>query len=181
MNQLAREVMRAEGRLGETEIAVGGERFAAGDQIITRINDHANHIYNRERWRITGVRAESGELVLDGIDTARRVSVDSVYLGRLRERDGGPAIEHAYAATTYQAQGSPRRSASARAIRPSAPNGTRRWEGSSATGCAIGCATRARRSGRRGRAPQRGRRGSGRIGGSRRRSEGLGWSRDARR
>ncbi len=26
-------------------------------------------------------------------------------MGRLRERDGGPAIEHAYAATTYQAQG----------------------------------------------------------------------------
>jgi hypothetical protein len=33
------------------------------------------------------------------------VCVDSDYLGRLRERDGGPAIEHAYAATTYQAQG----------------------------------------------------------------------------
>jgi hypothetical protein len=52
------------------------------------------------------VRAGSGELVLDGIDTARRVCVDSVYLGRLRERDGGAAIEHAYAATAYQAQGS---------------------------------------------------------------------------
>jgi DNA transposition AAA+ family ATPase len=33
------------------------------------------------------------------------VCVDAVYLGRLRERDGGPAIEHGYAATTYQAQG----------------------------------------------------------------------------
>jgi hypothetical protein len=42
---------------------------------------------------------------LVGIDTRGRVCVDSDYLGRLRERDGGPAIEHAYAATTYQAQG----------------------------------------------------------------------------
>jgi hypothetical protein len=33
------------------------------------------------------------------------VCVDAVYLGRLRERDGGPAIEHAYASNTYQAQG----------------------------------------------------------------------------
>jgi conjugative relaxase-like TrwC/TraI family protein len=106
LNRLAREVMRAEGRLGRTEVMVGGRPFAAGDQIITRINDHADQIYNRERWRIAEVRAESGTLVLDGIDTARRVSVDSVYLQRLRERDEGPAIEHAYAATTYQAQGS---------------------------------------------------------------------------
>ncbi len=106
LNRMAREVMKEDGRLFGPEITVGGERFAAGDQVITRINDHADGIYNRERWRITEVRAESGGLVLDGIDTARRVSVDSVYLGRVRERDGGPAIEHAYAATTYQAQGS---------------------------------------------------------------------------
>jgi hypothetical protein len=44
-------------------------------------------------------------LVLDGIDTRGRVCVDSVYLDRLRGADNGPAIEHAYAATTYQAQG----------------------------------------------------------------------------
>ena len=105
LNALAREVVRADGGLGAVEIEVGEARFAAGDQVITRINDHRNQIYNRERWRVTEVRAESGELVLDGIDTARRVCVDSVYLGRLRERDEGPAIEHAFAATTYQAQG----------------------------------------------------------------------------
>jgi len=106
LNHMAREVMKEDGRLVGPEIEVGDERFAAGDQIITRVNDHRQQIYNRERWRVTEVRAESGELVLDGIDTARRVCVDSVYLGRLRERDGGAAIEHAYAATTYQAQGS---------------------------------------------------------------------------
>ena len=106
LSRLARAVMKQSGRLVGPEIVVGDARFAVGDQIITRINDHGKRIYNRERWRITEVRADAGTLVLDGIDTAGRVCVDSVYVGRVRERDGGPAIEHAYAVTTYQAQGS---------------------------------------------------------------------------
>jgi conjugative relaxase-like TrwC/TraI family protein len=105
LNALARQQMKAAGRLGGEEVEVGGARFAAGDQIITRINDQRAQIFNRERWRVAEVDAESQRLVLVGIDTRGRVCVDSDYLGRLRERDGGPAIEHAYAATTYQAQG----------------------------------------------------------------------------
>jgi conjugative relaxase-like TrwC/TraI family protein len=104
LNALARERMRSEGRLGQAEIEVGQARFAAGDQVITRINDHQAHIYNRERWRIESVDLESGAVVLDGIDTRGRVCVDSVYLGRVTDY-GEPALQHAYAATTYQAQG----------------------------------------------------------------------------
>jgi conjugative relaxase-like TrwC/TraI family protein len=105
LNALARERMRMEGRLGAEEIKVGEARFAVGDQVITRINDQRQNIYNRERWRVAEVDRDSERLWLVGIDTRGRVCVDSDYLGRLRERDGGPAIEHAYAATTYQAQG----------------------------------------------------------------------------
>jgi conjugative relaxase-like TrwC/TraI family protein len=105
LNALAREKMRAEGRLGAEELAVGEGRFAVGDQIITRVNDQRTGIYNRQRWRIAEVDVESGRLVLDGIDTCGQVGVDSVYLGRVNPRDGAPAIEHAYAATIYQAQG----------------------------------------------------------------------------
>ncbi|MGN6815772.1 MAG: MobF family relaxase, partial [Solirubrobacterales bacterium] len=105
LNALARERMRAEGKLGAEEIKVGEARFAAGDQVITRINDQRQNIYNRERWKVAQVDSASERLWLVGIDTRGRVCVDSDYLGRLRERDGGPAIEHAYAATTYQAQG----------------------------------------------------------------------------
>jgi hypothetical protein len=105
LNALARERMKEAGRLGAEELEVAGQRFAEGDQIITRISDHQAHIYNRERWRVAEVEVESGRLVLDGIDTNRQVGVDPVYLDRIRERDGGPAIEHGYAATTYQAQG----------------------------------------------------------------------------
>ena len=44
-------------------------------------------------------------MVLDGIDTRGRVCVDSVFLERVNARDGAPALQHAYAATSYQAQG----------------------------------------------------------------------------
>jgi conjugative relaxase-like TrwC/TraI family protein len=105
LNQMAREKMRAEAKLGAEELQVGEARFAVGDQVITRINDQRLQVYNRERWRIAEVDANSRRLVLDGIDTLRRVCVDSVFLERVNPRDGAPAIEHAYAATIYQAQG----------------------------------------------------------------------------
>jgi conjugative relaxase-like TrwC/TraI family protein len=105
LNQMARERMAAEGKLGAEEIQVGEATFAAGDQVITRLNDQQAQIYNRERWRVAEVEVESGRMVLDGIDTARRVGVDSVFLERVNPRDGAPAIEHGYAATVYQAQG----------------------------------------------------------------------------
>jgi len=105
LNALARERMKEAGRLRGEEIEVGEARFAVGDQVITRINDQRQNIYNRERWRVAEVDRQAGTVELVGIDTRGRVCVDSDYLGRLRERDGGPALEHAYAATTYQAQG----------------------------------------------------------------------------
>ncbi len=105
LNAMAREQMAAAGRLGPEELQVGEASFAVGDQVITRINDQKAQIYNRERWKVAEVDAESGSLVLDGIDTRGRVCVDSVYLERVNPRDGAPAVEHAYAATIYQAQG----------------------------------------------------------------------------
>ncbi|MBS1895183.1 MAG: AAA family ATPase, partial [Actinobacteria bacterium] len=105
LNALARELMKAEGRLGDAEIAVGDGRFAVGDQVITRVNDHRAGIYNRERWRVEAFDPE-GVVELVGIDTDRRVTVGSDYLGRVNPNDDAPALQHAYAATTYQAQGS---------------------------------------------------------------------------
>jgi hypothetical protein len=105
LNALAREVMRSEGRLGEVEIEVGETRFAVGDQVITRVNDHRAGIYNRERWRVDAIDPAGGvELV--GVDAEKRVAVGADYLGRENPSDGAPALQRAYAATTYQAQGS---------------------------------------------------------------------------
>jgi conjugative relaxase-like TrwC/TraI family protein len=106
LNALAREVMKAEGRLGEREIEVGEARFAVGDQVITRVNDRRAEVYNRERWRIETIDPQGRGVGLSGIDSERRVTVEADYLGRVNPNDGSPALQHAYAATTYQAQGS---------------------------------------------------------------------------
>jgi conjugative relaxase-like TrwC/TraI family protein len=105
LNARARELLKAEGRLGEQEIRVGASSVAVGDEVITRVNDHKAQIYNRERWQVQAVDAKAQTVELVGIDTARRVGVDSDYLERVSPTDGAPALEHAYAATIYQAQG----------------------------------------------------------------------------
>jgi hypothetical protein len=107
LNAVARQVMRDEGRLGDREIRVGEAGFAAGDQVITRINDHRAQIYNRQRWRIESVDPEAGRVGMVGVDASgRRVVVDADFLGKVNPNDGAPALQHGYAATTYQAQGS---------------------------------------------------------------------------
>jgi len=105
LNATAREMLKAEGQLGAQEIEVGEARFAAGDQVITRVNDHANAIYNRERWAVQAVNAEQGRVVLSGIDQQRMVEVGPDYLSQTTPHGDAPAIQHAYAVTTYCAQG----------------------------------------------------------------------------
>lgn len=105
LNATARELVRSEGRLGSEEIEVGGAPFATGDQVITRINDRRAGIYNRERWEVAQVDAERGRIVLDGIDQARRVEVGPDYLSQTTLGGDIPALQPAYAVTTYCAQG----------------------------------------------------------------------------
>lgn len=105
LNEQARAVMKEQGRLGEHEIEVADLRFAAGEQIITRVNDRRQDIYNRERWQVAEVNAANRKMTLEGIDQARRVEVGAAYLDRANPYGDAPAIEHAYAVTTYCAQG----------------------------------------------------------------------------
>jgi AAA domain len=105
LNERARELLASEGRLGPEEIEVGRRRFAAGEEVITRVNDQKARIYNRERWRVEAVDAEAGTMTLAGIDADRLAVVDPGYLGKVNPADGAPAIEPGYAATIYQAQG----------------------------------------------------------------------------
>lgn len=105
LNAMAHEVRRQEGKLGAQEIEVGEARFAASDQVITRINDRQLDIYNRERWRVAEVNAEQRRITLEGIDQAKRVEISAEYLARTNPHSEAPALEHAYAVTTYSAQG----------------------------------------------------------------------------
>jgi conjugative relaxase-like TrwC/TraI family protein len=105
LNATAREALREAGKLGAGEIKVGEARFAAGDLIITRVNDRAAEIYNRERWQVAEVDVDQRRVVLDGIDQARRVEVEADYLAQANPYSDAPALEHAYALTTYSAQG----------------------------------------------------------------------------
>jgi conjugative relaxase-like TrwC/TraI family protein len=105
LNAIAREVMRTEGRLGKEEIEVGEARFAAGDQVITRVNDRANEIYNRERWEVAGIDAGKRRVVLEGLDQSRQVEVGPDYLAKTTLGGDVVALQHAYAVTTYCAQG----------------------------------------------------------------------------
>ncbi len=106
LNAMAREVRKQAGKLDAEEIEVGEARFAAGDQVITRVNDRTADIYNRERWQLAEVDAEQRRIVLEGIDQAKRVEVGAEYLARTNPHSDAPALEHAYAVTTYSAQGS---------------------------------------------------------------------------
>ena len=106
LNAMARELRREAGQLGEQEIEVGEARFAAGDQVITRVNDHAAEVANRERWQVAEVDPERGRVVLEGIDQARTVEVGAEYLAKTNPHSDAPALQHAYAVTTYSAQGS---------------------------------------------------------------------------
>jgi conjugative relaxase-like TrwC/TraI family protein len=105
LNEIAREVRRQAGQLGRLEIEVGEAGFAAGDLVITRVNDPRTEIFNRERWRIAEVDAAERRMTLEGIDQAKAVEVGPDYLAQTNPHSDAPALEHAYAMTTYSAQG----------------------------------------------------------------------------
>jgi hypothetical protein len=99
LNERAREELVAEGRVKAEALTVAGQEFAAGDRVITRIN--TAEVSNRERWEVIAVDrgAQQMELARIGGDE-RTVALGSDYLGRRTPNDE-PAIQHAYALTTY--------------------------------------------------------------------------------
>ena len=102
LNEAARALRHECGELGEG-FRTAGDDFAVGDRIMTRVN--TAQVSNRERWEVIGVDPSRGSL------TVRRLGgepggaiLEAKYL-RSTTPEGAPAIEHAYALTTYAAQG----------------------------------------------------------------------------
>lgn len=102
LNAKARQVLAADDRLGAQSVTVGGAQFAVGDRVITRVN--SPDVSNRERWEVTGVDASERFLKLQRLGgDGRVIIVGPRYLER-RTDSGEPAIQHAYALTTYATQ-----------------------------------------------------------------------------
>jgi conjugative relaxase-like TrwC/TraI family protein len=99
LNARAREVLLSEGRLGAPTVTVAGFDFAIGDRIITRVNSPA--VSNRQRWEVVAVDASETHLKVRALGGEHQTVVLSPrYLGR-RTDNGEPAVQHAYALTTY--------------------------------------------------------------------------------
>jgi hypothetical protein len=102
LNEMAQELRRACGEL-EEEIEAAGAEFAVGDRVMTRVN--TPEVSNRERWEVIGVDRGRGNLTLQRLGGEEGGAVlRREYLSR-KTPEGDPAIQHAYALTTYAAQG----------------------------------------------------------------------------
>ncbi len=102
LNERARELLAAEGRVGRDALVVGGQPFAVGDRVVTRIN--TPQVSNRERWEIVAVDQAKHHLYLQRLGVeGQGVRLDRRYLERLTP-SREPAIQHAYALTTYSTE-----------------------------------------------------------------------------
>jgi conjugative relaxase-like TrwC/TraI family protein len=102
LNEAAREIRRERGELGEG-IEVAGRDFAVGDRIMTRVN--TPEVSNRERWDVIAVDRSKGSVTVRRLGGEESGAIlGREYLARTTP-EGAPAIEHAYALTTYAAQG----------------------------------------------------------------------------
>jgi conjugative relaxase-like TrwC/TraI family protein len=102
LNAASRALLEEEGALGALSVEVGEHYFAAGDQLITRVNSPL--VSNRERWTVLAVDDGATHLKVQRIGGDERVVIlTPKYLER-RTESGEPAIQHAYALTTYSTQ-----------------------------------------------------------------------------
>lgn len=102
LNARGRELLAADGRLGTEAVVVGGQQFAVGDRVVTRVN--TSRVSNRERWDVVGVDQAKQHLYLRHLAIeGRGVRLDSNYLSKTT-KSGEPAVQHAYALTTYSTE-----------------------------------------------------------------------------
>lgn len=104
LNALARELMRTVDRLGDREVEVAGQAFAAGDIVVTRVNARSGGVANRMRWTVGSV-GKDGDLVVERLGDGHRAVLDREYLRQVNCQNGAPALQHGYAGTIYTAQG----------------------------------------------------------------------------
>jgi conjugative relaxase-like TrwC/TraI family protein len=102
LNQMAQEFRLVSGELGAV-LEVAGSDFHVGDRVMTRVN--TPEVDNRERWEVIGVDRGEGSLTLRRLGGEEGGAILREEYLRRTTPEGDPAIEHAYALTTYAAQG----------------------------------------------------------------------------
>ncbi len=102
LNEAAREFRRGRGELGESML-LAGQEFNVGDRVMTRVN--TPEVSNRERWEVIGVDRGDGSLTLRRLGGEEGGAILGREYLRRSTPEGDPAIQHAYALTTYAAQG----------------------------------------------------------------------------
>src|SRR5665811_1517917 len=94
INGLAHQVRKAVGEVTDGVVTASGERIGVGDKIVTRRNDHASDVANRETWTV--LACDKNGLTVQGGSGKRVLQADYV----------SKHVELAYATTAYGAQGS---------------------------------------------------------------------------
>ncbi|MTD43780.1 relaxase domain-containing protein [Conexibacter sp. W3-3-2] len=97
LNHRARQLMLADGRLGDAEVTAHDRDFAVGDRVLAKRNDRRLDIVNGARGVVVDVDPDRRAVLVDvaGGDT---VKLDAGYL------DAGH-LDHGYALTAHAAQG----------------------------------------------------------------------------
>jgi hypothetical protein len=103
LDDRARALMRAHGRLGPDTLRVGDRDFAAGDHVVALKNARRLDIVNGTRGVVTGIDQVTGALALRTSD-GRDLDLPRSYLESQAER-GSPPLDHGYAVTGHKAQG----------------------------------------------------------------------------
>ena len=96
LNQAVRALRVAAGEVDDSTVATGmdGARIGAGDRVVTRRNDNALAVANRQSWTVTAVN-DDGSLVVRGKERHVQLPVEYV----------ATAVQLGYAATDYGNQG----------------------------------------------------------------------------
>jgi ATP-dependent exoDNAse (exonuclease V) alpha subunit len=96
LNRAARNKLKHDHLLGDTDIIIGGRPYAAGDRVIARSNDRRRDVDNGTLGTVIAIDANTGAILLE-TDSGEPRALDHEYVARY--------LEHAYALTAHGAQG----------------------------------------------------------------------------
>ena len=103
LNELARQALETTGQITGPALEVAGQRFAAGDRVVLRLNAPELGVENGTRGVIHTVDVEGQALTVTLLDGSSR-RLPSRYV-HLPTRRGGASVQHGYALTAHLAQG----------------------------------------------------------------------------